>query len=182
MYRITTILLILSFFSSFAQEPAQYITRQGQTSFFSYTSVENIKASNNQAVSIFDISKKEIAISILMRAFIFEKALMEEHFNESYIESDIFPKATFEGTVPDFDNSTTELQTKMVKGTLTIHGVAKDIEIKTNIEKTPGAYTLSGDFEVDIADFNINVPPIVAKNIAKTISITFRFEYLPYDE
>ncbi len=183
MSKITTVIFVLcSWMASYGQKTDQYITRQGQTSFFSYTSVENIKASNNQALSILDIAKKEIAIVILMRAFVFEKALMEEHFNESYIESDIYPKATFEGSIPDFDGSLNDVQTKMIKGVLTVHGVDKNIEIKTKIEKTKEAYAFSGDFEVDIADFDINVPPIVEKNIAKTISITFRFEYMPYEE
>ncbi|WP_411029577.1 YceI family protein [Spongiimicrobium sp. 3-5] len=181
MDKIITPILIFIFWTGFAQQPDQFITRQGQASFFSYTSVENIQASNNQILSIIDISKKEIAISMLMRAFVFQKSLMEEHFNESYIESDIFPKATFEGSIQDFDPSNTDIQTKIVKGTLTIHGVNKETEIKTKIENTAEGYIFSGDFEVEIKDYDIKVPPILVRNIAKTISVTFRFEYQPYE-
>lgn len=182
MNKIITLLLMLTAWTGFTQESDQFITRQGQASFFSYTSVENIQASNNQILSIIDLSKKEIAISMLMRAFVFKKSLMEEHFNESYIESDIYPKATFEGSILDFDASISETQTKIIKGSLTIHGVVKETEIKTKIEKADGTYILSGDFEVEIKDYDIKVPPILARNIAKTISVTFRFEYMPYEK
>lgn len=83
----------------------QQIARQGQVSFFSYTSVENIEANNNQVLSIIDYSKSKIAVSMLMRAFVFKKDLMYEHFNESYIESDLYPKANFEGIIIDFDEN-----------------------------------------------------------------------------
>ncbi len=160
----------------------QFITRQGQVSFFSYTSVENIEAKNNQVLSIIDISKNEIAASMLMNAFIFKKSLMHEHFNESYIESDLYPKATFEGFISDFDPMAQGLQTKIIKGSLTIHGITKDVEIKTTIENNNGSYIFTGDFEVAVKDFDIKIPPILAPNIAKIISITFRFEYEPYEK
>ena len=123
----------------------QQIARQGQVSFFSYTSVENIEANNNQVLSIIDYSKSKIAVSMLIRAFVFKKDLMYEHFNESYIESDLYPKANFEGTIIDFDENLAS-QTKIIKGQLSIHGVTKDIEIKTNIQKNKGNYTLDGEF------------------------------------
>ena len=163
-----------------AQVPSQQIARQGQVSFFSYTTVENIEADNNQVLSILDLPSRKIAVSMLMRAFVFKKALMQEHFNESYVESDIFPKATFEGTILDFDPDLEGIQTKMIAGQLTIHGITKEIEIKTHIENQKGIYSLNGDFQVAIKDFEIKVPPVVEKNIAETISIMFRFEYAPY--
>ena len=156
------------------------IARQGRVSFFSYTSVENIKAENNQVFSIVDLSTKEIAVSMLMNAFIFEKALMREHFNDSYIESDIYPKATFEGIVLDFDPAM-EVQTRIVKGTFSMHGVTKELEIKTKIEKVAGNFVFSGSFEALVKDYNIKIPPLLAGNIAKTISVDFRFEYKPYE-
>ncbi|NER13444.1 YceI family protein [Leptobacterium flavescens] len=182
MNKTITLILILIVRIGCAQEPDQYITRQGQASFFSYTSVENIQATNNQVLSIIDLSKKEIAVSMLMRAFVFEKSLMEEHFNESYIESDIYPKATFQGQIQDFDPSINGEQTRIVKGQLTIHGVTRETEIKTKIEKTGRTYVLSGDFELRIKDYEIKVPPILARNIAKTISVTFSFKYIPYEK
>lgn len=158
------------------------IARQGHVAFFSYTSVENIKAENNQALCIIDLSNGEIAVSMLMNAFIFEKALMREHFNESYVESDIFPKATFEGEMLDFDAGLSDDQTKIVKGSFSMHGVTKELEIKTRIEHVDENYVLSGTFEAVVQDYEIKIPPLLAGNIAKTVSVDFRFECLPYED
>ena len=169
----------LTFFNLSAQK--QQIARQGQVTFFSYTNVENIEATNNQALSLLDLTNKKIAVSMLMRAFQFKKDLMYEHFNESYIESDLYPKATFEGDIKDF-NLNEISQTKIINGVLTIHGVSKEIDIKTAITKEGENYTLSGEFSVLVNDFKIKIPPILASNIAKTISIKFKFQYQPYEE
>ncbi len=181
MNKLIVLIFFLISFSEHESTSDQFITRQGQVSFFSYTSVENIEAKNNQVLSIIDLSKNEIAVSMLMNAFVFKKSLMHEHFNESYIESDLYPKATFEGQIIDFD-PLAEKQTKIIKGNLTIHGMAKEVEIKTNIENNNGSYLFTGDFEATVKDFDIKIPPILAPNIAKIISITFRFEYQPYEK
>jgi hypothetical protein len=182
MNKLLTLTFLLLIFSSFSSKNNQFIARQGQVSFFSYTSVENIEAKNNQVLSIIDIEKQEIAISMLMRAFVFKKDLMYEHFNESYIESDIHPKANFEGKIIDFDNSIEGKQTRIIRGTLTIHGISKDLDIKTVIEKNNNSFILSGDFSVQVKDFDIKIPPILSSNIAKNISAKFIFQYKPYEE
>ncbi|MEW7292151.1 YceI family protein [Aquimarina sp. 2304DJ70-9] len=182
MNKIIVLIFLLTNFADFGAKSDQIITRQGQASFFSYTSVENIEAKNNQVLSIIDLSKNKIAVSMLMNAFVFKKALMHEHFNESYIESDLYPKATFEGEIIDFDPLATGTQIKIIKGDLTIHGITKEVDIKTTIENNNGKYLLTGDFEATVKDFDIKIPPILAPNIAKTISITFRFEYQPYEK
>ena len=158
------------------------IARQGHVAFFSYTSVENIKAENNQVLGIIDLQQGQIAVSMLMNAFIFEKALMREHFNESYVESDIFPKATFEGVILDFDADEPAEQTRIVKGTFSMHGVTKELEIKARIERANNNYTVSGTFEAVVDDYEIKIPPLLAGNIAKTVSVDFRLECLPYEE
>ena len=184
MNKLIPLVFFITFFFN-ADEPVKstqkYITRQGQVRFFSYTKVENIEAINNQVLSIIDLSKNEIAVSMLMRAFVFEKALMYEHFNESYIESDLYPKATFEGKIIDFDPNIKEEQTKLVRGKITIRAITKDIDIKTNIQFNEGKYIFNGNFELEIQDFDIKIPPILAPNIAKKISVKFKFEYQPYE-
>ncbi|WP_238718876.1 YceI family protein [Pelagihabitans pacificus] len=158
------------------------IARQGKVSFFSHTSVEDIKAENNQVLSVIDLKDGKIAVSMLMSAFIFEKALMREHFNESYIESDIYPKAIFEGVLVDFDPAVQGEQTRMAKGVFTMHGVSKSLEIKVKIENNTSGYVVSGSFETYVKDYDINIPPLLAGNIAKSISVDFRFEYEPYED
>lgn len=181
MNKLLFVLLFMSHVIA-VEETDKIITRQGQISFFSYTSVENIKAQNNQVLSIIDLKEGNIAISMLMNTFIFEKALMKEHFNESYIESDIYPKATFEGKILEFDSQLVGTQTRIVKGTFTMHGVSKELEIKAKIENYDGNYILSGTFETLVKDYSINIPPLLAGNIAKSIEVNFKFEYEPYED
>ncbi|MBT3740791.1 MAG: YceI family protein [Polaribacter sp.] len=182
MNKLIPLFLLFFYFVDFGQEQYQFIARQGQISFFSYTSVENIEAKNNQVLSILDIEKQELAISMLMRAFVFKKDLMYEHFNESYIESDMYPKANFIGKIIDFDKKTRKKQIKIIRGKITIHGITKEIDLKTTIESIDNNYILSGNFDILVNDFQIKIPPILSSNIAKTISIEFRFQYQPYEE
>ena len=117
-----------------------------------------------------------------MNAFVFEKALMREHFNESYIETDIYPKATFEGEILDFEPDLSTAQVKIIKGVFTMHGVSEELEIKTKIEPKGNVLILSGAFETLVETYNINIPPLLAGNIAKTITVDFIMEYEPYVE
>jgi hypothetical protein len=176
------ILLLLFHFGMYAQSSNRVIARQGQVSFFSYTSVENIEASNNQVLSIIDKQSGEIAVRILLKAFVFKKALMEEHFNESYVESDIYPELIFNGKLIDYDIANLGDSPEFIKGIMDFHGVKKEIEIKTNVETNNKNIVLSGNFEVAIDDFNIKVPPLLVPNISKEIQVKFRFEYSPYEK
>lgn len=158
------------------------IARQGKVSFFSYTAVENIEATNNQVVSVIDRQSGEIAVQMLMRAFVFKKALMEEHFNESYVESDTYPKLTFTGTTEALKTQKISDTPIFIKGIMDFHGVQKTVEIKTIIETDTDTVILEGDFNVNIADFDITVPPLLVPNISKEIQVMFRFEYTPYEQ
>ena len=166
---------------SWAQESNQLIDKQGEITFFSYTSVENIEASNNQAVSVLKPSTSEIVVRILMRAFTFEKALMQEHFNESYIESDLFPEATFVGKIIDF-NLNQELQTKQFDGQFTLHGITKKITFNAKILKADDTFEITGTLKVPVKDYDIKIPGLLAPNIAETISINFNFQYQTYEK
>ncbi|TBN04410.1 YceI family protein [Hyunsoonleella flava] len=175
------ILVIMLSFLSIQKDSGKIIARQGNVSFFSYTPVENIKAENNQVLSIVDLKNNKIAVSILMNAFVFEKALMREHFNESYIESDIYPKATFEGKIIDFDPSMKGVQTRMIKGDFSMHGSNKELEIKAKIEKQNDVFVITGSFEAVVEDYDIKIPPLLRGNIAKIINVDFKFEYEAYE-
>lgn len=158
----------------------KFITKEGFISFFSHTLVEDIKADNNQVLSIIDTQNGEIAIQLLMRSFQFKKALMQEHFNESYVESHKFPKATFRGVVVNYNELEGENAETEIKGTLTIHGKSKEITIIARINTTASLIKISGDFTVEVADFDIQIPAVVRNNIAKTIKITFDLDHKPY--
>ncbi len=175
----TLLLFLFICMKSFSQS-TEYIERQGEVTFFSYTSVENIQAKNSQTLSILNPKTRQIAVQILMRAFVFQKSLMHEHFNASYIESDLYPKATFEGEIENF-NANDALQTKLIKGTFTLRNISKPIEIKATISKADNSYTIKGSLDVLINDYNIKVPALLSPNISKKIEITFNFNYAPYE-
>ena len=158
------------------------IARQGKVAFFSHTPVEHIKAENDRAMAIINLTTGEIAVSMLMKSFVFEKALMREHFNESYVESDLYPKATFEGKIAAFEPYGMEEQTRMVKGLFSMHGISREVEIKTRIESGLGHYVLTGSFELRVRDYEIRIPALLAGNIAETVSVDFTFEFMPYED
>ncbi len=163
---------------SYAQE--KFLTKQGYTSFFSTSPVEDIKADNNQVLSIIDTSNGALAISILMKSFMFEKSLMQEHFNENYVESDKYPKATFKGQILSFDQLGADEKMVTILGDITIHGVTKNIETQAKIIKTEENISLKGSFPVKVADFKIKIPAVVINNIAETIEVSFELDHKPY--
>jgi polyisoprenoid-binding protein YceI len=167
-------------FATISNSQDRYLTKNGAINFYSKMPMEDITADNNQVLSIVDASSGKMAISILMKSFMFKKALMQEHFNENYVESDKFPKATFKGSILNFDAINETVSKAQVKGVLTIHGVSKEIMIDANFTKTEEAILVDGEFIIEVDDFNIEIPALVAKNIAKKIKVSFNFNHKPY--
>ncbi|MGB2273482.1 MAG: YceI family protein [Flavicella sp.] len=163
----------------FSQE--KYFTRTGNIQFeASVPTFEEIKAKNDKVTAIINTKTGAIATLALVKGFRFKIALMEEHFNENYIESDSYPKAKFTGEIIGFkrDNSNAAKQ-HVVKGTLTLHGISKPLEIKADISQSDEKIVLKASFKVRAADFDIKIPSIVAKKIAETIDIDLDFELKP---
>lgn len=173
-YIFTLLIIILFINNSFSQN--KYITKQGAISFFSHSTVEDIEAENNQVLSIIDLEKGDIAISILMKSFMFEKSLMQEHFNENYIESDKFPKSTFTGKIADINNLEGRKKVS-IKGELTIHGIKKNAIIESIVEFEGDSILLKGAFSVLVSDYEIKIPAVVKNNIAKTIQVKFSLNH-----
>ncbi|OEK07848.1 hypothetical protein A8C32_15310 [Flavivirga aquatica] len=174
------ILLTCMLLSMFSYSQGKFLTKQGYTSFFSSSPVEDITADNNQVLSIIDTASSKIAISMLMKSFMFEKSLMQEHFNENYVESDIYPKAIFKGEILKFSELDGNNKKATIVGDITIHGVTKKIEIHSTISKTENSIKLSGSFSIRVADFNIEIPKVVVNNISETIKVTFELDHKPY--
>lgn len=158
----------------------KYLTKEGFISFFSHTLVEDIKADNHQVLSIIDTDTGEIAIQLLMKSFMFKKALMQEHFNENYIESHKYPKAKFKGHIVNYDKLTEGISEVEIEGTLTVHGNDKEIKTYAFIELSEDEIILSGEFIVAVEDFKIRIPKVVIKNISKTIKVNFELKHQPY--
>ena len=179
MKKLFTLIFTLLIISQVKSQD-KFLTKTGYVSFFSHSLVEDIKAENNQGLSIIDTKTGEIVIQLLMRSFKFEKALMQEHFNENYIESDTYPKAIFRGAILNFEKLPTQQTTVDVVGTLTIHGKEKKIKSKALFQSTSNEIILRGDFMVEVADFDIKIPSIVINNIAEIVKISFEFHHTPY--
>ncbi|WP_347174808.1 YceI family protein [Polaribacter uvawellassae] len=167
-------------FINIANGQERFLTKNGTVTFFSSAAMEDIKADNNQVLSIIDTSNGKMAISILMKSFMFKKALMQEHFNENYVESDKYPKAIFKGDILNFDSINVSDTKAEVKGVITIHGISKEITIPASFTKTSESILVKGEFYLKVADFNIEIPAVVVKNIAKKIKVSFEFNHTPY--
>lgn len=177
---IKSVLLAIIITTSQAQAQEKYMTKEGHIKFFSSALVEDIEADNHKVQSIIDIAKKEVVISITMHDFQFEKSLMQEHFNENYVESEKFPKATFKGVfTSDKDfvlNKDGEYQVELV-GEITIHGVTKPLKTKGVIKMVGSQLEAQTTFELSVADFDIEIPKLLFQNIAEVVKVTVNFKY-----
>ena len=154
-----------------------YITKTGFVGFYSKTTFEDIKAENNQAYAIIDVAKKNIAFSLLLKGFLFPKELMQEHFNENYVESDRYPKANFLGNFSgEFNINKDDIYTVMVKGELSLHNYTKVIETTATLEVKDGKILGQAQFKVKPEDFNINIPALVRNKIAKEINVIVKID------
>lgn len=166
-------LFILLGVSAVAQ--SKYFTKAGKISFFSKSSMENIEAVNNKVVSVLDVVSGQLEFAVLMKGFEFEKALMQEHFNENYVESDKFPKALFKGTIENskaISLTTDNVATVKVIGSLTMHGVTNPVNTTAIITIKNGVIAASSSFTITLADYKITIPDLVAEKINKKITIT----------
>lgn len=149
-----------------------YMTRNGNVSFFSKTPLEDIKAENTQAFAAVDLSTRSVAFTLLQRNFLFPKQLMQEHYNENYVESEKFPKAQFAGTFTGDVKTIPGTYKVQVSGQLTIHGVTQQVQnIPAELEVNEGKMTAKAAFAVKPSDYNIKIPSLVKDKIASQINI-----------
>ena len=169
--------LILSHQVLFSQ---QFYTDKGVTKFDgSKAAFEPIKASNNNTVSIIDSSNGQIAAVIRISEFDFRLGLMQEHFNENYLESNVYPKSTFEGQIKNFslNELNQDFKEHEIKGVLTIKGINNDIVTKAKIRKIDEKIELSSSFSVMLSDYKVKIPKIVFKKIDEEVKINLNFVY-----
>jgi hypothetical protein len=155
-----------------AQE--KMISKSGKITFeASVASFEEVKATNNSVTFVLNPATGEIASLALMKGFHFKVALMEEHFNENYMESDQYPKAIFKGKIEDFDLSslTTSAKDFTIKGKLELHGKSKDIITKARIMMSGSGISIVSNFAVNASDFNIAIPTLVKSKVSNKINI-----------
>jgi polyisoprenoid-binding protein YceI len=163
--------LVLLSTSLFAQK---FITKNGHIQFYSETPMETIEADNHSVNAAYDHESGMFVFKVLMKSFEFEKALMQEHFNENYVESDQFPNATFKGEIVNNDDIDLTKKGEVavnVKGQITIHGMTMDLETAGTMNLQDDMIEAKATFMVDPLEFDIKIPGAVVKNIAEEIEV-----------
>lgn len=173
--------VILCVFSTSFADAQRYRTTSSSIEFFSDAPLEDIKAVNTKATSIIDVTTRAMVIAIPIKSFVFKKKLMQEHFNENYLESDTYPKAVFKGKISDWSGEEGTVMASAI-GTLEIHGVTKEVEISGQLVVGPESLKLSTTFFIQLSDYDIAIPTAVFYKIAEQVEVTATLEYAPYDQ
>lgn len=161
----------------------RYFTQTGHIDFYSHAPLEDIRANNEQVAAFLYTESGEISFGLLIKSFEFEKALMQKHFNENYMESDKFPKAVFKGKIEDF--SSVDLTQKgkvevVVTGQLIIRDKKKELTTKVILDIKEKEIVATTTFIAKPADFNITIPNTVKDNIAKDVEVHVKTILAPY--
>ena len=178
MKRLILIIALIFYTSKIASQ--QLYTNVGETIFDgSKESFEPIKATNNSSVSIIDTDNGNIAALIYIKDFDFRLGLMQEHFNENYMESNKFPKSTFEGVIQNFnfeklENNYTNF---IIEGEIEIKGVKKNISTVAIIKKTVEGIDLNTNFNIKLSDYDIKIPRLVFKKIDENVKVSLNYSY-----
>jgi len=139
----------------------QYLTREARLDFDAGSPLEDIEAFTESGSAVYDANTGKIGVQVLMTSFQFKRALMQEHFNENYVESEKFPKASFKGLYSEGN----------VSGGLTIHGVTKEIKVPARLNQENGNFVLVTSFDITLADYDVKIPSAVENKISKKASI-----------
>lgn len=173
------IIYLIAFISISAFSQGKYLTKKGTISFeASVPAFEEVKGTSSTATAILNTENGDLAALALVKGFRFKNALMEEHFNENYADSDDYPKTDFRGNIKGFSLSKlNESDTTMnLSGKLTFHGKVKALnDIPVNISINGDTITVRGSFKASPEEFDIKIPKVVRKKITETIEVSFDF-------
>lgn len=176
------LIIIVLLLSAQLASGQKYFSKTGKISFYSDAPMEKIEATNTTASTVLDAATGNLEWAVLIQGFKFEKALMQEHFNENYMESNTYPKAKFKGKIDNFSSVNLKKDGEYavdVSGQMEIHGVTKPVNAKGVITVKGGSISAQSKFSVAVADYGIEIPKMVAENIAKTVEIRVQADYQP---
>lgn len=173
-------LILLVWFSNQAGQDT-YVCKNAKISLFSSAPLEDIDATSNSGTSVFNAATGDLAFIVPIRSLQFQKSLMQEHFNENYMESDKFPNASFKGKVQEkIDTQKDGAYPATVTGVLDVHGVKQTRTIKGTITVNKGTVSLASAFTVACKDHQIEIPKLVFQKIAETIQVKVAAAYTAY--
>jgi hypothetical protein len=157
----------------------KFTSERGELSFFSDGAIEDIEAKNQMVGSLFNAATGELVYIAKVKDFIFPKTLMREHFNEKYMETEKFPKSTFQGKLTGFSPNASGEQKVRAVGKINIHGITRDIDVPGVLEFAGGKAKMKAKFIVKLADYNIKIPTLIWQNIAEEVEVRVEFTYKP---
>jgi len=178
---IKTPMLFIIFFSltTMLYSQQRYFTKNGNISFAA-GSGEDIDGVNKTTTSVLDATTGQIEFAVLVKGFEFKRALMQEHFNENYMESEKYPKSIFKGTISNINTVNFKkdgLYPVTVKGILDMHGIKKELQAAGTLKVTGETVSTNAAFTVLLADYNIEIPSLVKDKISKTVTIKVNCNY-----
>jgi hypothetical protein len=178
------IIIILALLTGYSTQAQQFVDRAGKAHFFSSNSMENIEATSSKAVCALNTVNKKIVVKIKNTSFKFKNGLMEEHFNENYMESDKYEYSSLDGVIAEPTDLTKDgTYDVTIKGTLDIHGVKVDREIKGKLTIQGGVpVTGTAKFDIKLADHKIKIPSMLGANIAEVIPVDVDFHFEKYEK
>lgn len=158
-----------------------YVCKNAKISLFSSAPIEDIKAISSTANSVFNATTGQLVFNVSIRSFQFPKSLMQEHFNDDYMESDKFPKASFKGKIKEHIDPTIDATIPItISGDLTVHGIVQPRTITGNVTIKDGIITMTSEFMIKCADHRIAIPTLVFHNIAESIKMSVSATYSLY--
>jgi hypothetical protein len=175
------LLFLTALIFSFTVKAQIYMAKTCEVSFFSEAPMENIDAKNTTAKPILNTANNEVAVRVPIKGFVFAKPLMQEHFNENYMESDKYPNATFKGKINEpIDWKKDGTYKVTITGKLDIHGVEKDRTLDATIIIKGEQITVVSEFWVALSDHKIEIPKVVFQNLAEKILVKLNSVMVPY--
>ena len=149
--------------------------------FFSKSPLEDITATNKKVSVVIKTTTNDIQFAVPMISFKFPKPLMEEHFNENYVESPKYPTSTFKGKIVESVDFTKDGEHKVTaKGMLELHGVTKEIEVPGTLTIKGSDIMVNANFKIKVADYNIKVPSLYVQNIAEVVDVKVNATLEPF--
>lgn len=155
-------------------EQGVFRCENGKVNFKSDAPLEVIQAKSSKLRGVIDTSKQTFAWTVDIKTFEgFNSPLQREHFNENYMETKKYPKASFAGKIIEkVDFQKNGIYTIRAKGKLNIHGVEQERIIKSQLEVNGNKLRVLSSFGVPLTDHNITIPKVVYQKIAEEINVT----------
>jgi hypothetical protein len=176
------IVIAVLFCTIFSVQAQKYLTKEGVIDIYSETSLFVIEAKNQKVASILNTDNGEIVVSTLVRSFKFKEALVEEHFNENYMESHLYPKAQFKGKIMNFSQINTSKDgsyTIQIEGDLTLHGETRPLKTSGKLTVKSGSIIASTEFLISLENYKVKIEEQYKDRISDEIKLTVHFDLKP---